>query len=276
MAIVRLTRHEFLDLAYRDTASFMGGIDRGDAFVVKSFYPRAQIEHYKSFLRGMAAAEPAAWHPCVDGVPDFHRVNDEYPASWVRARMHSFYIHRFNGNRAWFEPFKDVLHLKNHLRGAAPDADYDAAPSAGVISRIVAHHYPVGGGYLAEHVDPTSKFALIQTIVQASSFGTDFHAGGLYYRVHDGPAVFLDEHAEVGDLLVLTPGARHGVAPIDPGEPIDWGLERGRWMILPVIIRSDYTMDPATKPQQVGASGPPSGDGRRARRSAGGASPRRR
>src|ERR1700676_5496345 len=154
MAVVRTTRQEFLDLAYRDTASFMGAIDRGDAFIVKSFYPRAQIEDYKAFLRGMALAEPASWHPCLDGVPDFHRINDEYPGSWVRARMHSFYIHRFNADRAWFEPFRDVLQLKNHLRGAAPDDDYDAVPSSGVISRLVAHQYPVGGGYLAEHVDP--------------------------------------------------------------------------------------------------------------------------
>ncbi|MEA2784738.1 MAG: hypothetical protein QOF71_842 [Candidatus Eremiobacteraeota bacterium] len=255
MAIVRITRPEFLNFAYGDTASFMSSIDRGDAFVVQSFYPRAQIEAYKTFLRGMAAVQPPAWHPCVDGVPDFHRINDEYPGSWVRARMHSFYIHRFNASRAWFEPFKDVLQLKNHLRGVAPDADYDALPSSGVISRVVAHQYPVGGGYLAEHVDPTSTFARIQTIVQASRIGADFHGGGLYYRVNDDPAIFLDAHSDVGDLLVLSPGVPHGVAPIDPDRPLDWGLDGGRWMILPVIIRSDYDMDPATKPRQVAPAG---------------------
>lgn len=251
MAVVRTTRREFLDLAYGESRSFMEHIDRGDAFIVKSFYSRAHIDGYKSFLRGMASAEPPSWHPCLDGVPDFHRINDEYAGSWVRARMHSFYVHRFNANGARFEPFSDVLRLKNHLRGAAPDADYDAVPSSGVVSRIVSHQYPTGGGYLAEHVDPTSDFALIQTIVQASQIGADYHAGGLYYRSHDESLVCVDEHADVGDLLVLSPGVRHGVAPIDPEAPLDWSLERGRWMILPVVIRSDYDMDPATKPRPV-------------------------
>jgi len=251
MSVKIVARKEFLDFVYGDTPGFMASIDAGDAYIVKSFYPRALVEDYKDFLRAMARSAEPSWHPCLDGVPDYHRINDEYEGSWVRARMHSFYIHRFNQNKARFEPFRDILELKNHLRGAPLDDSYDALPSSGVISRIVAQHYPVGGGYLAEHVDPTSDFALVQTIVQASDVGKDFTKGGLYFRPGGGEVVSLEEYSELGDLFVLTPAAEHGVAAIDPGEPVDWSLDRGRWMILPIVIRSDYNMDPATKPRQV-------------------------
>jgi len=251
MSVIVTTRREFLDFAYGDKAAFMRSIVAGDAYVVKAFYPRSLIDAYKSFLREWARKEQPSWHPCLDGVPDYHRINDEYAQSWVKARMHSFYLHRFNANRDWFASFKDILEFKNFLRGAGPDENYDTIPSSGVISRITSHQYPVGGGYLAPHVDPKSDFALVQTIVQASDIGKDFSSGGLYYRPSDTETIYLDQYAEAGDLFVLTPDAEHGVAPIDPGEPTDWGLERGRWMILPVVIRSDYNMDPATKPRQV-------------------------
>lgn len=251
MPVSVISRSDFLDFAYRDTDKFMASIDAGDAYVVKAFYPRALIDSYRDFLREWAKREQPSWHPCLDGLPDYHRINDEYPESWVKARMHSFYIHRFNANRAWFEPFKDILELKNHLRKAPPDADYDTIPSSGVISRITSHHYPVGGGYLAPHIDPHSDFALVQTIVQASQIGKDFDQGGLYYRPSPEQTIYLDARSEPGDLFVLTPGAEHGVETIDPEKDLDWSLEHGRWMILPVVIRSDYNMDPATKPRQV-------------------------
>jgi hypothetical protein len=251
MSVQIITREDFLDFAYRDTEGFMRSIAAGDAYVVKAFYPRSLIDAYRAFLRDWAVQEQPSWHPCLDGVPDYHRINDEYPESWVKARMHSFYIHRFNGNREWFAPFKEILELKNHLRNAPPDSNYDTLPSSGVISRITSHQYPIGGGYLAPHIDPKSDFALVQTIVQASDMGTDFESGGLYYCPSASEPVYLDQYSESGDLFVLTPDAEHGVAPVDPEKPTDWSTARGRWMILPVVIRSDYNMDPATKPRQV-------------------------
>jgi hypothetical protein len=247
-----IARDEFLDFAFGETDEFMRSIDANEAYVVKSFYPRDEILEFRRFAQEFAASQEPSWHPCLDGVPDYHRINDEYEKSWVKARMHSFYFHCFNEHAHLFDRFKEIFELKNHLAGEPRDAYYDTIPSDGVISRVVSHQYPRGGGYLAEHIDPKNPFALIQTIVQASDVGTDFDEGGLYFRVdEDSEAVLVDPHSEVGDLLVLSPGVRHGVAAIDPDEDIDWGLERGRWMILPVVIRSDYDMDPETKPKAV-------------------------
>jgi hypothetical protein len=241
-------------LAFGETARFLDSIKGFEAYVVKSFYPREAVAAFRDFVVEHRRRSAPSWHPCLDGLPDYHRINDEYPQSYVRGRLHGHYFHRWNENRDVFGLFKEIFVLKNHLTGAAPDAYYENVPSDMVISRVVVHQYPRGGGYLEEHLDPVNPFALIQTIVQASTPGADYSEGGLYVkrRVGDEP-VFLDPYTDVGDLMVASPDIVHGVAPVDPREALDWSSEGGRWIIIPAIIRSDYNMDPETKPKNLRA-----------------------
>jgi hypothetical protein len=238
-------RDDFLKRVYDDTDAFMESIARNDVYVVKQFYPRDFVLDFRDMLRKFSEEQEASWHPCLDGVPDYHRINDEYPGSWVKARMHSFFFHRFNERGEVFESFRDIFELKNYLAGEPADAHLENIPS-------VAQQYPRGGGYLAEHSDPASPFAKLQTIIQASQIGEDFKSGGLYLRPDpSGEPVWVDQHSEPGDLMVLTPDAPHGVAPVDPDDELDWSRADGRWMILPIILRSDYDMDPETKPKAL-------------------------
>ena len=172
--IFTVTRDEFLERVYEDTDRFMASIAENDVYVVKSFYPREQVLGFREMLAELRAESEPSWHPCLDGVPDYHRINDEYPESWVKAKMHSYYFHRFNERGDLFEPYRDIFELKNFLAGEERDAHLDAIPSDEIISRVVSHQYPRGGGYLAEHSDPKSKFATLQTIIQASEVGEDF------------------------------------------------------------------------------------------------------
>ena len=43
---------------------------------------------------------------------------------------------------------------------------------------------------------------------------------------------------------------RHGVAPVDPEAELDWEAPDGRWMIMPILIRSDHDAE-REKPRQV-------------------------
>jgi hypothetical protein len=247
-----VTRDEFLHSVYETTDDFMDAIGRNEVFIVRGFYPPERIAEFRAMLSDFRSGSEPSWHPCLDGVPDYHRINDEYPGSWVKARMHSFYFHRFNRRERLFDQFREIFDLKNYLAGEEPGTYLETIPSDEIISRVVSHQYPRGGGYLAEHVDPTSRFAKLQTIIQASTPGSDFHDGGLYLRPEDGgDAVMVDPHSAPGDLMVLSPDVQHGVAPVDPDAELDWADEGGRWMILPIIIRSDYNMDPETKPKAV-------------------------
>ena len=249
-----ISRERFLDLVCHQPVEFMASIQNFETYIVKQFYPSARIAAYRDFFKTVAQASEPSWHPCHDDCPDYHRINDEYPKSWVKAKMHSYYFHRWNQQRDLLAAFKEIFEIKNALAGAGKDDYFDSIPSSGVISRVVSHQYPRGGGYLAEHVDPTSPFALIQTIIQASTFGEDFSSGGLYVRHSaDSEPVMIDQYTQMGDLIVASPHIRHGVAPIDPDQKLDWSRSDGRWMILPVVIRSDYNTDPNTKPRMVAA-----------------------
>lgn len=241
-----------MDLVYHDPESLMRSIQDLDVYIVKKFYARDKILKFREFLADISRASEPSWHPCLNGCPDYHRINDEYPKSYVKGKVHQYFFHRWNEHKDVFDEFKEIFEIKNSLAGADQDDYYDNVPSQGIISRIVAHQYPRGGGYLEEHIDPISSFALIQTIIQASDYECDFETGGLFVReTSDQEPLMIDQYSEMGDLMVLTPYARHGVAPIDPERKLDWTAADGRWMILPVVIRSDYAVDLETKPKAV-------------------------
>ena len=250
-AIEKITRAEFMDRVLHETDAFMAAVDEGAVFVVEAFHPPERVRAFRELTGRIAASSPPSWHPLVDGVPDYHRVVDDHPQAWVRSRMHAFYFHAFNGQQDLFAEFADIFRIKNLLAGEPEDAHLSARPSDGVVARVTSNQYPRGGGYLAEHRDPASPFARLQTIIQASEPGVDYEQGGLYVRGDDGEVLLADPHSRMGDLFVLTPDVRHGVAPIDPDAELDWDASDGRWMILPLLLRSDYDTNPEHKPQQV-------------------------
>lgn len=252
-----MPRDEFLAFAREKPADLLSLVgEREGAIVVKQFLTSSQVEDFRARLRALRAATPAQWHPCLDGCPDYHRINDEYPGSYVRGQLRVYYFHRWNENRDLFEPLKSIFEIKNLVGNRAPDAHYDSLPSTGVVSRIAVNHFPRGGGYLEEHVDPTSEFARLQTILQGTTRGREYREGGLYYRASGGgDRLWLDPHSEAGDLLVLSPAVSHGVAPIDPSAALDWDAEDGRLTIIPIIMYSDYHSDPAKKSKPTGRQG---------------------
>jgi hypothetical protein len=252
IAIERIDRAELVRRVLHEPDAFLAALAAPTVYVVEGFRPRERVLALRRLVLERRRAEPPSWHPCLDGVPDFHRIVDDYPGAWVKSRMHAHYFHRFNGNAELFAEFRDVFRLKTALAGEPEDAFLGNRPSDGVIARVACQHYPRGGGYQAEHVDPASRFARIQTIIQASDPAVDFTAGGLYVREHEGAeAVPVDPHSRMGDLLVLSPDIRHGVAPVDPDAPLDWDAADGRWMIMPIFIRSDHEATADEKPRQV-------------------------
>jgi hypothetical protein len=248
-----VSRSEFLHRFYADSAAFMQSIHAPEVFVVKQFYPAAQLLALRDSVFGKGRQTSPAWHPLFDGCPDFHRIHDDYEKAYVKGKIHVFYHHGYYpANDELMEFFGEIFKLKNHLADAGAGFDTRRIPSQGLIARVNFHQYPSGGGYQAEHIDPHGIHARIQTLVVASEFGRDFKSGGLFAREKAGGEKFyVDAYTEPGDLIVLSPAIPHGVDPVDPGTPIDWQSATGRWIVLPLFVWSDYPHPDNIKPVEV-------------------------
>lgn len=253
--VTEIGRNEFLALAAGRGDDLLRRVAAGEAFIVKRFYDAAAVLALRdeSFRWGVETAD--SWHPLFDDCPDYHRLHDNYPGAWFKQKLHAFYRHGwYEHNQRLFAMFAEVFELKNRLAGHAPDRFLRNQPSEGIVARLNVHHYPSGGGYQAEHIDPTGSHAHVQTLIQGSRFGSDFRSGGVYARASEGDPerLYLDPFTEVGDMIVMSPGIPHGVEAIDPNREYGPRENSGRWMILPLFLMSDYPRPDNVKPRQVG------------------------
>lgn len=255
MRVTEIARQDLVDLIYARPDEFMQRINSPEAFVVKAFYDAQQIRDFRNLAFQTGLSSEPSWHPLQDDCQDYHRLHDNYPKAHVKQKMHAFYYHSwYLHNKSRFDFFSDIFLIKNFLAGYPEREFLDNIPSDGYIARVNVHHYPKGGGYQAEHIDPVGKHAQIQTLIAASEFGKDYAKGGVFARPAPGAdKAYLDPYLGLGDMLVMSPGIRHGVDPIDPEQPYEWRTNDGRWMVLPLIVSSDYPNAPGTKPVQVAA-----------------------
>jgi len=253
MQVKILTKEEFFKLAYQETRRFLEIIEKPEILVVKNLYGLVDILRLREQAFQESLLTEPSWYPCFDNVPDYHRLHDDYPKAHVKGKLLAHYYHGFyEKNNKLFDYFKEIFHLMNFLAGFEKSTFLKNIPSQGQIARVIIHNYPKGGGYQAEHVDPVSKFALIQILVVASKKGLDYKEGGLYVRESkDSESFYLDSFTEIGDSIVFSPGIDHGVDSIDPSDSYNWRVNNGRWIIMPIFINSDYPHEGNIKPKEV-------------------------
>jgi len=254
MKVNTLTKAEFIQLFYSSTEEFMKRIHEPEVFVVKEFYPANEILALRErTFRAGQSSEPS-WHPLKEGCPDYHRLHDNYEKAYVKGKIHTFYHHGYlEKNAPLFDYFREIFEMKNHLAGFAGGGNITNRPLDGLVARVNLHHYPKGGGYQAEHIDPAGRHARIQTLVQASRLGEDFQRGGLFAReTPTSERFYIDRFTGPGDFMVLSPAIQHGVDTVDPEDVLDWNSNNGRWIILPIFVYSDYPHPENVKPAQVG------------------------
>jgi hypothetical protein len=228
-------------------------IDRLDneVFIVRGFMDAALVDEFKDFCIAFSNEFEPSWHPCLDGCPDYHRIHHQYPKAYVRSTQHGYYFHPWNENFNRFKSFHgfaEIFELKAKAAGGTFAEFAENTPSTGPVVRIVCHQYPPGGGGQEEHIDPVSPFAKVQTIIQASDPGVDYRKGGLYINDPKYGVIDIDPLTRKGDLILASPGVKHGVAPVDADQELRWDSVKGRWIIMPIIIHSDHVNDPAIKP----------------------------
>ena len=254
MKITFLERAEIFELVKNNRENFLKRILETEVFIVKRFYDPKTILDMRSKIFESGLKTDPSWHPLFDGCPDYHRLHENYAQAHVKSRMHGFYFHGWpEKNAELFSYFGEIFELKCLLAGGLNASEFiRQIPSDGVIARVNFQNYPSGGGCISEHVDPKSNYALIQRLVQGSNHNQDFKEGGLYARKDlQSEKVYLDQHTEAGDLMILSPAIPHGVDPIDPQAVYDWRQNSGKWTILPLFVSSDYPSSENQKPKEI-------------------------
>lgn len=105
------------------------------------------------------------------------------------------------------------------------------------------HHYPTGCGFMAGHRDYFSPINAAvanaeygQPVLIMSKYGEDYHQGGGFI-VLDGKVAAYEQFCEPGDVITYNGQSIHGVADIDPLEPIDLTSFSGRVVALVSLYR---------------------------------------
>ena len=100
-------------------------------------------------------------------------------------------------------------------------------------SRI--HHYPSGGGHMAEHKDThfpailgKSNIPFIQVAILLSNRNIDFSSGGGFIVDRDGQKFFFEDESSIGSIVIFDGSLKHGVEDIDPHLILDWQSSKGR------------------------------------------------
>lgn len=226
---------------------------RDNVFIVQNYLSTLEVAEIRRVCCDMAKDTQDSWHPCIDGAPDYHRVVNNYPKAHVKSIQHGFYFHPWNNGPLDFLKFKELFEWKISLGGFSYE-EFEKVlsniPSDGVIARLVCHHYPLGGGGQNKHIDPTSDYAKVQTLLMLSQRGVDYKTGGLYVEHPKSGRIDIDPLTTSGDLILISPELHHGVEGVNKGTELDWDLSKGRWILIPLMLESDHIRH-AIRPKEV-------------------------
>jgi len=214
-----------------------------NVYIIRDYLTFEKAREIRHICQTVSENLEATWHPCLDGIPDYHRLHENYAKAHVKSVQHGFYFHPWNKGPLDFMQFKEIFEFKLKM-GGLNASDFDTLinniPSDGTILRLVAHQYPRGGGGQQKHVDPVSKYARVQTLIMLSQRGFDYKSGGLYVESKTLGRIELDTLSRCGDLILLSPDMVHGVDCVDKNKKLDWISTDGRWILLPIMLDSDH------------------------------------
>ncbi len=212
--------------------------EKHDCLVIKNAVPRKPLLEIRDYLASVGRNSLPTYNKIEPGSPNFHRMVDCDLRSDVVGKFHQFVFYPWNQDFFdVFSLFQRVYHLKNLLSGLPPDKYLGPTPVEGCTARVAFQFYPSGGGMLHRHCDPVGYHQLVVPTIVMSKRGEDFTEGGLFVEREGGERVDIDEIAEIGDAVYFHAETVHGVAPVDPGAPLDWLSFHGRWMGLIAVNR---------------------------------------
>lgn len=151
-------------------------LQNGDAYIVKNFFDNHKLlTEIKKYLQNIGNNSLPAYYPLAKGIPDHHRIVFNDKRSYVQSTVHQYLFHPWNQNvYDFYNLFNEIYELKNQLSSLNKEKWLINNDYTEFVPRIVFHHYPIGGGYIANHSDPVSEHQLVVPILQLSNKGEKF------------------------------------------------------------------------------------------------------
>lgn len=208
-------------------------IKTGDVFIAKKVFPPSVVSRIKDYLVGIGKSSLPNYQPIEMGCPNSHRINYWDERSYVKGCFHQFAFFPWNQDIFnLFELAREVYYMKNLLSHNPKERFLGRAPEDGCVSRLSVQFYPKGLGGMNKHQDPVDHHQTTAPSLVMSKKGLDFSSGGLYVEKAEGEKLYLDDVADIGDVLYFNPQTPHGVERIDAGAEPDWLSFQGRWTML--------------------------------------------
>ena len=140
----------------------------------------------------------------------------------------------FTKTSAFFKSIKKVIELRNYLTDM--DLDFGSNPKQdGYWNAIRFHHYPSGGGHMAQHHDShfpkilaDSNISFIQLSICLSNKEEHFFEGGGFIINKKGEKIYVENKNSIGSLVIFDGSIDHGVEDIDKNKVLDWSSKSGR------------------------------------------------
>ena len=159
---------------------------------------------------------------------NYHRFDDGTHPSAFPHIFHQYGLNSLDDLPAYFgDVATSVTGVMTDLQNRVSRTDWDVS-AQGLRAKIL--HYPRGGGFLGEHVHQLEpqRVGLILSLTRA---GVDASEGGTTFKTPDG-TVFTGAYHDIGDVLMFRYDLPHAVAVVDPGVPLDWDADTGKWSVV--------------------------------------------
>jgi hypothetical protein len=230
-----------------DDAALIEALGGGRVVILKGAFAAEEMIALREAAARWAREEPEfpdGRSPDETPMLNYHRFDDGSHPSAFPHIFHQYGLNSLDELPDYFRvPATAVTAALTDLQNRVSQTSWDVS-AQGLRTKIL--HYPRGGGFLTRHIhalDPQR----VGLILSLSRLGVDASHGGTTFETSEGTVDTSTEH-DIGDVVMFRYDLPHAVPPVDPGEPIDWDAETGKWSVVLELrqnFRASRPVDPA-------------------------------
>jgi hypothetical protein len=221
-----------------DDAALIDALGEGCIVILKRVFPADEMFALRLAAMRWAREEPEfpdGRSPDETPMINYHRIDDgTYPSAFPHV-FHQYGLNALDDLPCYFrDPAAAVTALVVDLQNRVAQTSWDVSLE-GLRTKII--HYPRGGGFLTKHVHQLEP-QRVGLILSLSRVGVDASGGGTTFETPGG-TVDTREHHDIGDIVMFRYDLPHAVAVVDPGVPVDWDADTGKWSVV-VELRENF------------------------------------